>query len=116
MIVSFSGIDSSGKTTQLKLLVKYCDENDIKCRWIWGKARGTPGVEYLKKIFRRDKYMTIDKKMEYRELFYKSSIKRKILLTISLLDLCWYFGIYYNILKYKYQILILDRFVWDTYI
>lgn len=55
MIVSFSGIDSAGKTTQIDLLYKYFEEHHIKAKKIWSKARGTPGVLLLKQLVRRDK-------------------------------------------------------------
>ena len=57
MIVSFSGIDSAGKTTQIELLSEYCVRNPIRCRKVWSKARGTPGVLLLKELVRKDKKM-----------------------------------------------------------
>jgi thymidylate kinase len=48
MIVAFSGIDSSGKTTQIDLFEKYCKDNKICLGKIWGKGRGTPASCSLK--------------------------------------------------------------------
>lgn len=116
MIVSFSGIDSAGKTTQINLLEQYCINNKIKYRKIWAKARGTPGIEFVKNLVRRDKKMSMEQKRTYRAAIYKSYYKQKILLMASFGDLVWYFGIYYRILARKNEILILDRYLWDTYI
>jgi dTMP kinase len=116
MIVSFSGIDSSGKSTQIDMLYEYCVRNNIKTKKIWGKARGTPGVLFIKKLVRRDKKMSFEDKMEYREQIYKNSKKKRLLLVASLFDLCWYFGIYYRLLSLYNKILICDRYIWDTYV
>ena len=116
MLVSFSGIDSAGKTTQIQQLESYCRNNGIRFVRLWGKARGTPGVELLKSIFRRDKGMSFEQKMEYRSEVFKNSKKKKLLLIASLLDLCWYWGIYYRVRSLFYDITVLDRYIWDTYI
>lgn len=115
-MVSFSGIDSSGKTTQINLLYEYCLKNGIKVKKIWGKARGTPGVLLIKNIVRKDKKMNFEEKMLYREQIYKSSFKKKLLLIASILDLYWYFGIYYRLLDSLNTVLICDRYIWDTYV
>lgn len=113
---SFSGIDSSGKTTQIEKLASYCIEKNINAKIIWGKGRGTPGVLWLKELLRRDKKMNAEEKNEYRKNVYRNKKKKLMLLIASILDLYWYFGIYYRLLNLKYQILICDRYIWDTYI
>lgn len=116
MVVSFSGIDGAGKTTQITLLEEYCKKHGIKYIKKWSKARGTPGIMLFKNLVRRDKKMNTEDQLEYRQKVYKSGFKRKILLTMSLWDLCWYWGIYFRFLRRKYPLLILDRYVWDTYV
>ena len=115
-IVSFSGIDSSGKTTQIELFYNYCCNNGIKVKKVWSKARGTPGVVWLKEVVRRDKHLDASEKLKYRNEIFKNSKKKKLLYVVSMLDLCWYWGIYYRILNIKYDILICDRYLWDTYV
>lgn len=116
MVVSFSGIDGAGKTTQITLLEEYCKTHGISCKKKWSKARGTPGIMFLKNLVRRDKKMQTDEKLEYREKVYQNGWKKKLLLTASLLDLCWYWGIYFRFLKMRRGIVILDRYIWDTYV
>lgn len=116
MVVSFSGIDGAGKTTQITLLEEYCVKHGIDFTKKWSKARGTPGVMFVKNLVRRDKKMNTAGQLEYREKVYKTGWKRKLLLTASLLDLCWYWGIYFRILRKKCPLLILDRYIWDTYV
>jgi hypothetical protein len=69
---------------------KLLRKNNIKAKKVWGKARGTPGVEFIKKLVRRDKSMSFGKKMEYRAQIYKSFKKKRLLLIASILDLYWY--------------------------
>lgn len=116
MIVSFSGIDSAGKTTQINLLVDYCISNNINVKKVWSKARGTPGVLLLKEIVRRDKKMDANEKKEYREQVFRNSKKQKLLYIASMLDLCWYWGIYFRALGFFKKIIICDRYIWDTYV
>ncbi|MBO5837432.1 MAG: hypothetical protein J6Q92_06025 [Oscillospiraceae bacterium] len=116
MIVSFSGIDSAGKTTQIDLLYNYCKAHKLGVKKVWSKARGTPGVVLLKEIVRRDKHMDEQEKKEYRKNVFQSPQKQKLLYVASMLDLCWYWGVYYRILGVFNRILICDRYLWDTYV
>jgi thymidylate kinase len=116
MMYTFSGIDSSGKTTQIELLKKYCEENNIPYYYKWGKGRATPVVMWLKKVFRRDNKMNDEEKKEYREQIYQNKKKKFLLLILSILDVCWFWGVLYRYLKNRHKILICDRYVWDTFI
>ncbi len=115
MVVSFSGIDSSGKSTQIELLKKYCDEHSIKSKVIWSKARATPVVEFIKKIVRKDRKLSHEEKLKHREEIFSNGKKKKLLLFASLSELCFYWGIYFRILSATNKCLILDRYLWDTY-
>ncbi len=116
MIVSFSGIDSAGKTTQIDLLYKYLEAHHIKAKKVWSKARGTPGVLLLKQLVRRDKHMNAEEKTEYRNAVFANPRKEKLLYICSMLDLCLYWGIYYRVLALANKYLICDRYIWDTYV
>lgn len=116
MIVSFSGIDSAGKTTQINLLMTYLKENNIGHKMVWSKARGTPGVVLLKELVRKDKVMNFEEKSEHRKEVFQNPKKQRLLYITSMLDLCWYWGIYYRILGMTKKFLICDRYLWDTYV
>lgn len=115
-MISFSGIDCAGKTTQIELLVMYYREHGQKVKTIWARGRCTPGVVLIKNIVRTDKNLDETGKKEYREEIHRSSKKRKLLLIASILDLYWYFGLYYRALNLFHKNLICDRYLWDTYI
>lgn len=114
MIVSFSGIDSAGKSTQLDLLRAYCDRNRLRYVSKWSKARGTPFVVFLKKLVRRDRKMDEHGKAEYRKAFFANPKKEKFLYRISLLDLWWYWSIHYRLLNLTHRFVFCDRYLWDT--
>lgn len=116
MIISFSGIDSSGKSTQIRLLEDYFNNNQIKYVKRWGKIRGTPGIVFLKRLVRNDKKMSKEGQKEYREKIYSNSFKQKLLINLALLDFILYFGFYYRILNLFNRYIICDRYIWDSYI
>lgn len=116
MVVSFSGIDGAGKTTQINLLIEYCKKHNISCIRKWSKARGTPGIMWLKRLVRRDEGLNEKEKIEYRNKVFQTKWKKRLLLTFSLMDLCWYWGVYFRIVQHKYDLMILDRYIWDTYV
>ena len=116
MIISFSGIDSAGKTTQIDKLVAFFNANGVKYVKKWSKARGTPGVEFLKNLIRKDKGLDEESKAEIRKDVYKSTRKQKLLYAASLIDLIWYWGIYFRWLNLTHKYLICDRYLWDTYV
>lgn len=116
MVIGISGIDSAGKSTQIQLLKEECDSRHMDCCVKWSKARATPGVIFLKEIFRKDKKMNYQEKMAYRQEVFENTKKKKILLYACLVDLVLYWGIYFRVLKHKHKVLILDRYLWDTYV
>lgn len=113
-IFSFSGIDGSGKGTQIELLRIYLDEKGIKHKVIWARGSWTPGIELVKKIVRRDRGFTEEQKEAYRLEARSNPVKQRIILIFSLLDLIWFFGIYYRLIAISGRVVICDRYLWDT--
>lgn len=116
MIVSFSGIDSAGKTTQIERLCDYCNLHGIKYIKKWSKARGTPGVVFLKELVRMDKHMNSENKKDHRSEVFHNPRKQKLLYAASMIDLCLYWGLYYRYKSLFCKYFICDRYLWDTYV
>lgn len=116
LMISFSGTDGAGKSTQIEAYTAYLEKHKIPYRSIWGRGGWTPGVEFIKRIVRRDKRMNDDQKEVYRQKIHDNPKKSKLLLIGSILDLYLYFGVYYRILRLSNRILICDRYIWDTMI
>ena len=51
-LISISGIDGSGKSTQLNLLKKYYEKNGHKVIYLWSRGGSTPGINKLKSFLR----------------------------------------------------------------
>jgi len=115
-MISFSGIDGAGKSTQIKLVQKRFDELGKKYVMIWGRGGWTPGLEVIKNIVRADKKLDAKGREEYRLAVHDNPRKKKILLIGAILDLYFYFGVYYRFLGLFGREVICDRYIWDTYV
>lgn len=115
-LVSFSGLDGSGKGTQIDLLQEYLKKKEIKHIKIWARGSWTPGIELVKKVVRTDKGYDEKEKEQYRKEARSNPKKQKIILLLSILDLYWYFGLYYRFFLLTGKLIICDRYIWDTYV
>lgn len=114
-MISFSGIDCSGKSTQIKLLEEYFKHQNKPYEVIWSRGGYTPGIERIKRILRGNKKISKEERIVHSEKVNKNSIKRKVLFIASLIDLWFYYSISLR-LKGVRKIIICDRYIWDTYI
>ena len=114
-LVTFSGIDGSGKSTQISILKNNLERKNYTYVVIWARGGWTPGIEFLKKLFRKDKGLSLQDKLEYKEKILQNKSNRKVLLVLSMLDLILYFGLYYRWLLIKNKYVICDRYMFDTH-
>lgn len=114
-MISFSGIDCSGKSTQIDLLCKELDRQNKKYKVVWSRGGYTPGIEFVKKLLRGNKPVSKEERMAYSEKVSGNSKKKKLLFILSLIDLWFYYSIG---LRFKSlgKTVICDRYIWDTYI
>ena len=115
-MITFSGIDCAGKTTQIELIKKCYEELGRKVRVIWSSGGYTSWVECIKTLVRRDKGLTGEAKEEYRKMVTKVSWKNKLYLKASIWDMVRFYGIVYRWIELRGTLIICDRYVWDTYI
>jgi len=115
-VISFSGIDCAGKSTQIDLIAKSFKDKNKKVKIIHSRGGYTPLLEAVKTLIRKDKGLNIEKQDVYREQIHKNSKKRKILLWVSIFDIALYYGIYFRLVEIFGTKILADRYFWDSYI
>lgn len=115
-MISFSGIDCSGKSTQIEITKKYYESKGIRVRVIWSRGGYTSWVEGIKTLIRKDKRFSAAEKAEYRTKINENHIKARLLLWASILDLIRYYGIVFRWIEMSGAVILCDRYIWDTYI
>lgn len=115
-MITFSGIDCSGKSTQIDIIKKYLEDNGKKVEVIWSRGGYTPWVEGIKTLIRPDKHYSEEQKKAYRESVSSSSFKSKLLLFASIWDLARYYGIVFRWKEWGGKLVVCDRYIWDTLI
>ncbi|MBP3360686.1 MAG: hypothetical protein J6N52_07535 [Clostridia bacterium] len=115
-MISFSGIDCGGKSTQIDKVYEKLTEQHIKCKIIHSRIGYTPVLEFFKTLIRRDKGLLDSEKADYREAIHTNSKKRRLLLWLSIMDISLYYGIYFRIIELFGTTILADRYFWDSYI
>ena len=116
-MISFSGIDCSGKSTQIELLCNELKKQNRRYQVIWSRGGYTPGIQFLKDLISKDRSgMTKEERIQYSEKVNSNSAKRKLLFTASLMDLWLYYSVVLRFKELMGTTIICDRYIWDTYI
>ena len=115
-MISFSGIDCSGKSTQIELLCKEFQKENRKYEVIWSRGGYTPGIEFVKKIIRGRKVISKEEHIAHSKAVNEDPRKRKLLFIGALIDLWFYYSIVLRIKELTGKTIICDRYIWDTYI
>ena len=119
MLISFSGLDCSGKSTQINLLKEYLKGKGYNVKVVWSRGGYTPGVDLLKTIIRGGKSKAPEEQTaeERAAKVAREPKGGKILLWIGILDLIRYWGCTFRRWSSgKKDVLFCDRYFWDTYI
>lgn len=114
-LITFSGADCCGKSTQISLLKNYLDQNNVKYETVWTRGGHTPGIEFLKSIVRRGKKMSDQEKIADSQRIHQNPHKSNFLLGLSIIDICLFYGVVIRI-KLMKNTVICDRYMWDALI
>lgn len=115
-MISFSGIDCSGKSTQIENVKNAFGKAHKKCKVIHSRGGYTPVLEFFKNLFRKDKKGTTEEQEQYRQEIHGNPKKRKMLLWLSILDMGLYYGIHFRFVELFGKTILADRYFWDSYI
>lgn len=117
-MITFSGIDSSGKSTYIDFLKSHFDEMDIKYKVVWSRGGYTNTFEIIKKIVRliaKKKLPKSGHSKQRDEMFQKKSVSN-LWYVIGMLDLIRLYAITFRLYRLLGYTLICDRYIWDTYV
>jgi dTMP kinase len=116
MIISISGLDGAGKSTQIEKLAHRLKVDGVKTRYIWARGGYTPGFEKLKRALRFlfNKKLPPPGNSNFRDKGLRSPIITKIWLSIAIFDLILLWGLYIRICSFFKIIVICDRYIGDT--
>ncbi len=115
-VIIFSGLDCSGKSTQIDFLNLELSNKNKKNLVFWSRGGYTPGFELIKTIIRFFIGRKLPKpgKSQKRDRAFSSPFVRKIWITFALLDLILFYSFYLR-LKYLFNYnIICDRYLLDT--
>tara|TARA_R110002049_G_scaffold303988_1_gene498773 strand:+ start:9726 stop:10376 length:651 start_codon:yes stop_codon:yes gene_type:complete len=119
MIIAFSGLDGAGKSTQIELLKNYFENYGEKVILFWSRGGYTPGMQFLKDLMRKSKNSKIPSGQGHskeREKSFSNPFIRKIWLSLAILDLIFFYGIYLRFKSIFGYRVICDRYIFDTHI
>ncbi len=114
LFISFSGIDSSGKSTQIDIIRQYFHDQSRSVLLRWSRGGYTPVMKAIKSILLPSVSENNKSRSINREKAFKSKLVSKIWLKLAIFDLIIYYGFWYRILALKSDVIIADRYLWDT--
>ena len=124
MLITFSGTDGAGKSTQIKNTINFFKKNNSKIICLWSRGGYTPLMEFFKKSLRillLKKFISSSSSSHSvrdnsRSKLFKNKVFIKVWLFFSILDLILFYGIYIRFLKICGYVVVCDRYILDTYI
>jgi len=117
-IIVVSGIDSSGKSTQIKNIEKYFRSLGIRYKVVWSRGGYTSWFQWIKNTVRKVNPSSLPPPgLNYeRELVFRNTMIQRLWLFTAILDLIRLYSItlrFYRLIGYN---IICDRYLWDTFI
>ncbi len=115
-LLAFSGLDGAGKSTQIDLLLERLLNDGTPAHRLWIRGGYTPGFSLLKKLVRCGKPGTLPQpgRSVEREQRFQSQRTRRLWLTLAILDLMSYLGVWVRLLRWRGITVVADRYLEDT--
>ena len=116
-MIAFSGLDGAGKSTQIELLKAHYEKEGSKVKYFWSRGGYTPGMEGFKSLVRKSNSNKIPLSQGFskeRDQSFSNPLVRKIWLSLAILDLVFFYGVYVRFKSFIGVKVICDRYVFDT--
>ena len=115
-IVTFSGVDCSGKTTQINRLYSFFESKKIKSEVLWYRLGYSKELDKIRSFFRKVRPTALPTNLDVNERrrIFRNNFVRNLWITIALLDLLFQYGVKLRFKAYSGSIIICDRYVEDA--
>lgn len=116
-LITFSGSDGAGKTTQINLLIDHLREQGQRPVYLWVRGGYTPLFVKAKALLRRapgGRVVPPPGQSAKRQQALGKSWVRRLWLTVSLLDLMLTYGVLVRWWRRRGRTVVCDRYLWDT--
>jgi len=109
-VISFSGIDGCGKSSQIEIITDRWDTKRVKYKVIWARPGSTPGLLLAKKIY-RTVFRSAPKvgRSEKRTNMLKSSNIGKLWLYLSMMEIVFIYAIITRLYAFMNYRVLCDR-------
>lgn len=116
-MISFSGLDGAGKSTQIAKLSNYFESKRLRHTYFWSRGGYTPGISFFKQLLRKSSSNLVPATAgpsKKRDDAFKNTYIKKLWLTLSMIDLTFYYAIVLRFKKLLGFKIICDRYIIDT--
>ena len=116
MLITFSGIDNAGKSTQIALLIKHLLSQGQRPLCIWSRGGYTPVFNFLKNVLRfiAGKKLPAPGENKAREDALQKGPVKAIWLSLAMMEIMFLYGIWLRLLQMMGYTVIADRYIEDT--
>lgn len=117
-LITFSGIDGAGKSTQIEMLRRSFEDQGLRVHYLWSRGGYTPGFEFIKKTLRifLGRRIPASGDVKRRSAYFKVGFVRRLWIWIALLDLIMVYAVSIRMRLLTGSSVICDRYIWDTLI
>lgn len=129
LLICLSGIESSGKSTQLELLLENARRQGQSPVYLWTRPGYTRNLETAKRVIRRltgrrptgkKSGSSIAARVKHayprRGDEFGSALARRVWLSIALTDLIWVYGFQVRYWLSLGRTVVCDRYLWDCFV
>ena len=116
-VIIFSGLDCSGKSTQIKFLSNYLNLKNKKYFIFWSRGGYTPNIVRFKNFIRflfKSYLPPVGNSPRRDKLLYNTSLIKKIWINLAIIDLLFFYSIFLRYKKLIVYNIICDRFIYDN--
>lgn len=116
MLITVSGIDCAGKSTQIDLLRRTLEGRGLRVRTFWYRPGYSAELDALRRLVRRIRpgaLPTAASAAERREAFARPGVS-EAWIRIALMDMAFQYGVKLRALAARNDVVICDRYVGDA--